>query len=90
MSLATFRALTVDPLAIPNDSVISLFGIVSVVVIIIIFFYLKLIIFYSIYHSIGSISFFSKKELHLLKCLFPNQYPLFALSGDGCPVFKIK
>jgi hypothetical protein len=38
ISLATFLALTVDPLAMPNDSVISLFGIVSVVVIIIIFF----------------------------------------------------
>ena len=42
-SLATFLALTVDPLAIPKISEISLDGIVSVVLIII-FLFSKLII----------------------------------------------
>src|SRR5690606_2029710 len=42
------------------------------------------------YHSIGLFPFFAKIEFVWLKCLFPNQYPLLALRGEGCPLVRTR
>ena len=38
--------------------------------------------------SIGVKFCFANSSLVLEKCLFPNQYPLLALNGEGCPVIR--